>query len=109
MAAQLFVQGAFTTRNLVSGACFMCKGNLRSPGRTGIVQLHQDEWHDYIICNICAEDIGQVMGMASQEKAEELRQSNRRLGGEVRRLKDRIKVLSETVTAFLGHDEAQSA
>ncbi len=87
----------------------MCRGNMRSPGRTGIVQLHQDDDFDYTICNICAEDIGQVMGMATQEKAEELRQSNRRLGGEVRRLKNRIGGLSETVTAFLGHDEAESA
>jgi len=104
MAAHYFLDGHFTPRNLVSGACFMCGATTKTEGRNGIVQLHQDEQFDYIICNLCAEDIGRTQGMASLEKADELRHSNRRLGGEVKRLKTRISSLSATVTAFLSHE-----
>ena len=107
MGIRMIDAGDFDGASLGKGAKYvcMCCGAPKKNEDPGVIELARDDWHDYDICVRCAVDIGVLVGMVTNEKADELRKKNRKLGSAIKAKDERIDALSKTVSSFLGPEE----
>lgn len=106
MGVRLIAGGDFDGASHGKGSKFVCMvcGAPKKHEDPGVIELARDDWSDYDICVRCAVDIGGLVGMVTEEKADELRKKNRKLGSENKAKDERVKALTRTVTSFLGPD-----
>lgn len=85
------------------GACYLCK---TSPyGNWVKTSIDVFEEGEFVICEACVAEIARLLRYISPAQAEKLRESNRLLGAENKRLKgaeERLKVVTEAVKEAVG-------
>ena len=107
MGVRMIADGDFDGASHGKGSKFVCMicGSPKRDGDVGVIELARDKWSDYDICVHCAVDIGGLVGMITEEKADELRKKNRAYGTKLKAAEEQVKALQRTVAAFLGPED----
>ena len=107
MGVRMIDAGDFDGASHGKGSKFVCMicGSPKRDGDPGVIELARDDWADYDICVHCAVDIGGLVGMITEEKADELRKKNRAYGSKLKAKDGRIKALEAMVTTYFSPED----
>ncbi len=98
MASQAQLLSEYPIGSAIPGSCYRC-GTDRKPAIDTGVSIDMEG--TLMLCHACITEMADLIGMIPGAKAEELRQSNRKLGS-------KVKALEETNEALRGAFSAQA-
>ncbi len=96
MATDFQLLNEYPMASAVPGACYRCGADRKPVIDTGV---SIDMEGGLYLCHACVAEAASLLGMIHGDKAEELRQNNRKLGAKVKTLTETNEILRNALTA----------